>query len=161
VADVLTWLEASFLGRAMRESGPWTYALVNVVHIFGIATLFGAVLMLDLRLMGAWRRIPLAALAAIAQPLAVSGVIAAAGSGIALLASNATEYLDNPFIIIKFGAIGVAVATAAFLNLSPAWRSRGVRDPSTREARQLAAMAATSLAGWVTAIVAGRMIGYW
>jgi len=49
---------ASALGHFMRESGPWTYAIVNLAHILGIAALFGAVLIIDLRLLGVWRRTP-------------------------------------------------------------------------------------------------------
>ena len=50
--DLLSWAEASALGHLMRESGAWTYAVVNLAHILGIATLFGSVLVLDLRLLG-------------------------------------------------------------------------------------------------------------
>ena len=59
----MVWLQASALGHFMRESGPWTYAIVNLAHILGIASLFGAIVILDLRLIGVWRRIPLSALA--------------------------------------------------------------------------------------------------
>ena len=37
--DVLLWIENTGLGQMMRESGPWTYPLVNLTHLFGIATL--------------------------------------------------------------------------------------------------------------------------
>ena len=38
----LAWLESSMLGHAMRNSGVWTYGVVNLGHILGVATLFGA-----------------------------------------------------------------------------------------------------------------------
>jgi hypothetical protein len=44
---------------------------------------------------------------------------------------------------------------------SPAWRAIGVRELTERERRRLKAMGAISLACWLTAITAGRMIGYW
>ena len=37
----MAWMEASTLGHFMRESGPWTYAIVNLAHILGLATLWG------------------------------------------------------------------------------------------------------------------------
>ena len=46
----------------MRDSGVWTYGVVNLAHILGIAMLFGAIVVLDLRLLGVWRAVPLAAL---------------------------------------------------------------------------------------------------
>jgi hypothetical protein len=154
-------MQASALGHFMRESGPWTYAIVNLAHILGIALLFGAVVIIDLRLIGVWRRTPLSALADAAAPVAVAGLGLAAMSGVGLLASNATEYIGNPFLYIKFPAIAVGLVNALVLSWSPAWRARGTRELSPRETRQLAWMGGTSLASWLTAIGAGRMIGYW
>ena len=56
---MMAWMEASTLGHFMRESGPWTYAIVNLTHVLGLATLFGSVLILDLRLLGAWPEMPI------------------------------------------------------------------------------------------------------
>jgi hypothetical protein len=159
--DFLTWLQTSALGHFMRESGPWTYGVVNLCHILGIAALFGAVLILDLRLLGFWRRTPLAALADAAAPVAATGFLLAATSGVGLLATKATEYIGNPFFYIKFPAIAVALINVLALNLLPAWQARATRELSRRERRQLAWMGATSLGCWLTAIGAGRMIAYW
>ena len=40
--DFLSWAEASALGHLMRESGAWTYAIVNLVHILGVSSLAAA-----------------------------------------------------------------------------------------------------------------------
>jgi len=157
----MTWMQTSALGHFMRESGPWTYAIVNLLHILGVASLFGAVVILDLRLMGVWRGTPLAALAEAAAPVAAFGFALAATSGIGLLATKATEYIGNPFLYIKFPAVAIGVVNALVLNFSPAWHARGRRELSQRENRQLAWMGGTSLACWLTAIGAGRMIAYW
>jgi hypothetical protein len=157
----MMWMQTSALGHFMRESGPWTYAIVNLSHILGVASLFGAVVILDLRLMGVWRRTPLAALAEAAAPVAAVGFALAATSGIGLLATKATEYVGNPFLYIKFPAVAIGVVNALVLNFSPAWQARGKRELSQRENRQLAWMGGTSLACWLTAIGAGRMIAYW
>jgi hypothetical protein len=161
MAPLFARLETSALGHLMRDSGPWTYAIVNLAHILGIALLFGAVVMLDLRLLGVWRRIPLATIAQTAAPVALFGFALAATSGVGLLATKATEYIGNPFISVKFPAIGVGLVNAVALNLSPAWRARATRELSGRELRVLAWMGGTSLVSWLTAISAGRMIGYW
>jgi hypothetical protein len=157
----MAWLQASALGHFMRESGPWTYALVNLSHILGVSSLFGAVVILDLRLIGLWRRIPLSLLADAAAPVAACGFVVAASTGAGLLATKATEYVGNPFLYIKFPAIAVGLLNAAILNLSPAWRARRVRELSARETRQLAWMGGASLTCWLTAITAGRLIAYW
>ena len=59
----------------MRESGPWTYAFVNLAHVLGIATLFGSILVLDLRLVGIGRRVPLAGLSLAIAPVAATGFV--------------------------------------------------------------------------------------
>ena len=154
-------MQGSALGHFMRESGVWTYAVVNLFHILGVASLFGSVLVLDLRLMGVGRRISIEALADATVPVAIAGFAVAATTGIGLLATKATEYVGNPFLAIKFPAIALGLLNVLALGLSPAWKARGTRELSRREHRQLALMGGLSLACWLTAITAGRMIAYW
>jgi hypothetical protein len=159
--EFLAWLEASGLGVAMRDSGVWTYGVANLIHILGIATLFGSILVLDLRLLGAWRRVPLAAITAPTVPVAAVGFTIAVLSGACLIATNATEYAGNPFLLIKFPAIAVALLNALALGTLPEWRERESRQPSSKERRRLALFGGVSLVSWTTAIGAGRLIGYW
>ena len=157
---LLVWLEGSALGQLMRTSGVWTYGIVNLVHILGLATLFGGVLVLDLRLLGLWRRVPLAALERPALWLACVGFALAVASGTALITTNATEYLGNPFLTVKFSAIGLGLLNALVAQFLPAWRARAA-DLEPRRSFALAALGATSLLAWLGAVTAGRMIGYW
>ena len=160
-SGLLAWLEGSVLGIAVRDAGVWSYAVVNLVHILGIATLFGSILVMDLRLLGWRRELPLAGTAAVTVPLAAAGFAVAVLSGVCLLATNATEYADNPFLLIKFAAIALGLLNVLVLSRLPAWRSRRTREPGARERAQLAVIGGLSLASWLTAIGAGRMIGYW
>src|SRR5712691_5216811 len=157
----MAWLQGSLLGHAMRESGVWTYGIVNLVHILGVASLFGAVLVLDLRLLGLWRKVALPAISEPTVPIAATGFILAAISGVCLLATKATEYAGNPFVYIKFPAIGLGLLNVAALSSLPAWKQHKVRELSLRERSKLALMGGISLFCWLTAITAGRMIGYW
>ena len=145
----------------MRDTGVWTYALVNLVHIFGIAALFGAILVLDLRLLGAWRRIPLALLARPATIVAGVGFAIAVTTGPFLLATKATEYIGNPFLPIKLVAVILGLINILIVHSLPAWKARANPEMSDRQQRQLAIAGGTSLACWLIAISAGRMIAYW
>ena len=60
--EFLAWLEATALGDFIRETGRWTYGLTNLVHVLGIALLFGAITILALPLVGVWRKIPMSAI---------------------------------------------------------------------------------------------------
>jgi hypothetical protein len=145
----------------MRTSGVWAYGVVNLFHILGIATLFGSVLVLDLRLLGLWRRTPLAALEVPTLTLAACGLALAVTSGTALISTNGTEYIGNPFLPLKLAAIGLGVANIVAVQFLPAWRTRA-NEPHGRGQRVvLGVVGATSLACWLGAVAAGRMIGYW
>jgi hypothetical protein len=159
--ELLAWLEASALGHTMRGSGVWTYGVANLIHILGVATLFGSVLILDLKLLGLWPRAPLAAVSAPTAPAAAIGFAIASLSGLCLISTNATEYAGNPFLLIKFPAIALGLLNACVLSFLPAWRERAARELAGRERRQLALCGGVSLACWVTALSAGRLIGYW
>ena len=159
--DFTAWMQASTLGHFMRESNPWTYAIVNLCHVLGIATLFGSLVVLDLRLMGAWRRVPLATIADVAAPVAAFGFSLAVFTGVGLFATKATEYVGNPFLYIKFPAIGLGLINVLVLSRLTAWRERATRELSRGERFQLALAGAMSLACWLTAIAAGRLIAYW
>ena len=159
--EFLTWLEASGLGQAMRDAGVWSYGVANLIHILGVATLFGSILVLDLRLLGLWMRAPLAAIAAPTVPLAAAGFTIAALSGACLISTNASEYIGNPFLLIKFPAILTGLLNAIALSSVSAWRERRAREPRPDERRRLAVFGGVSLASWLTALSAGRLIGYW
>lgn len=159
--DAFVWLERSALGELMRTSSLWTYPIVNLLHIFGIAALFGAALIIDLRLLGAWRSISLPAISGTAVPVSKAGFALAATTGVGLLAANASEYIGNPFLLMKFGAIAVGVSNVALLNRSAAWKAHRVRELLPREQRLLAVFGAVSLMTWIAAVTAGRMIAYW
>lgn len=193
--DLAVWLEASMVARALK-AGPWVYPLANLAHLLGIALLFGAIAALDLRLLGVWPEAPLAALARVTVPVAGMGLALALLTGPALLTVRATEYVENPFLWVKLGAVAVGLANLAALHRSAAWRAVVDRIPkgkrsavarteqtkehasagplerpgrpairSNREAqhhrRRLALAGGVSLAAWIAAVSAGRLIAYW
>jgi hypothetical protein len=164
VSSFLRWIEQSALGHLVRDSGPWTYPVVNLAHILGIAALFGSVLVLDLALLGFGRKRSAASLSAIADaapPIAAAGFLVAVTSGVGLLASNGSDYIGNPFLLIKFPAIALGLINAVAVRRSAAWRALRAGSASAADARALSRMAGASLACWTVAIGAGRMIGYW
>ena len=161
LTDLLAWMEASALGVFVRGTGVWTYAILNLGHILGISTLFGSIAVLDLRLLRVTTSVPIAALARVTVPLAKVGFTLAATTGVAMICTNATEYVDNPFLLIKFPAIFLGLVNVGIISRLPAWRATRERQLTQSEGRQLQVMGGLSLASWLTAVAAGRMIGYW
>jgi uncharacterized membrane protein len=162
VYRAMAWLEASPLAEMLRGLGVWTYGIINLVHILGISVLFGAIIVLDLRLLGAWRSIPATSIARPTEPLAAIGFLLAGASGTMMLTFNTTEYHGNPFFYIKFPVIVLGLVNVALVSRLPAWRrarSGQVAEPADRTA--LAVAGGASLLIWLTVITCGRMIGYW
>lgn len=146
------WLQATPPAQAIGNS-VWLYPAVNVAHVLGIALLFGAIAVLDLRLLGVWRASPINALARPTVRVAGVGLALALVSGVALFAAQATDYVDNPFLYWKFGAIGLAL-----LNLLVLHRSRALERG--RDGAGLALAGGASLLLWLAAISFGRLIAY-
>lgn len=160
--ELLSLLEESALGELLRDSGVWTYGVLNLAHILGLASLFGAVLLLDLRLLGAWSATQPGALIRPCVPVAAAGFLLAVTSGTLMLSVNATEYFGNIFLYIKLPTIVLGLINIAIVQRVPAWR-RAVLGEALRagDTTVLAVIGAVSLLIWLTVVACGRMIGYW
>jgi hypothetical protein len=63
--------------------------------------------------------------------------------------------------LIKFLGVALGLVNAAVLHALSAWKERVERAPTERERVRLAAAGGASLVCWLTALAAGRLIGYW
>jgi len=160
--ELMAWLEASALAEFLRGLNIWAYGLINLAHILGISALFGAVLLLDLKLLGLWRSIPVSSLIRPTVPLAGIGFILAAASGILMLSFNTTNYHGNPFLYVKLPVIVVGLVNVAIIQRLAAWRRAAAGAPAeSGDKSVLVISGASSLLIWATVITCGRMIGYW
>jgi len=149
--ELLAALEGSAVASSLRGS-TWLYPLVNAAHILGVALLFGAIVPLDLRMMGTWPGIALSALARVLVPVAAAGLGLAVAAGALLFIARATEYAASGFFLAK-----MAVLAAGLANLAAVHALGYTRD---RPARLRTPLAAVSLVIWFTVILLGRLIGY-
>lgn len=149
---LLEALEQSGPVAALRDS-TLAYPLVNTVHVIGVALLFGAIVALDLRLIG-WRRAagPVAGFASLLLPVAIGGLLLAIPAGLLLFATDARAYAASPLFQAKMLLIVLALGNALVLRNSE-WREE-------RPRRRVGLAAATSLLLWLGVIVLGRMLGY-
>jgi hypothetical protein len=82
-------------------------------------------------------------------------------SGVLLLATKASEYAHNPYLLPKFVFIVLALLNLSILHLTPSWRAHRGRELTQAEYGRLRFFGATSLLFWLGAITFGRLIGYW
>lgn len=152
-ADILAGLEGSALAAALRGS-TWLYPLVNAAHVVGVALLFGAIAPFDLKLMGAWRGVPAAALLRVLAPTAAAGLALAAVAGGLLFITDAPDYAASGLFRAKMAVLAVGVANALLFH---ALRRRAGGAEAVPAGRLLGAL---SLAVWLAVIGLGRLVGY-
>ena len=159
MADWTAALEAGALARALRAS-VWAYPLVNAGHIAGVALLVGAIVPLDLRLIGMWPSVPLSALWRVLTRTAAVGLALAVFCGILLFSARASEYVCSALFVSKMGFVAAGAINALTMRATAA--SRQVLESPAPKAIPLRIRfgAGMSLVAWPTALVLGRLVGY-
>lgn len=132
-------------------TSPVVYPALEVVHITGIALLVGNLVLVELRVWGLGRALPLAALARLGLTVSLIGFALAAGSGLLMFASQAAELLANRAFVVKMGLLALAGANAGLFHAR-----RGLTRLDTLARLQTA----LSLGLWLGVIICGRWIAY-
>ena len=153
----------SAFGEAVQTSpfGVWAggeiYPIANLVHLLGLVMLVGGIGILDLRLAGLMRRLPVAPLSAALTAIAIAGLLLMIPSGATMFASDAAALVHSATFRWKLLLIVLALANAiAFRFL---WRARIERwDLDPPPLGRL--MAAGSILLWLSVAALGRMIAY-
>jgi len=130
---------------------PWAYPALEVLHLAGVALLLGNLVLLELRVLGLARTLPLPALARAALPLALAGFGLAAGAGLLMFASQPLELLANRVFTLKMLLVAAAGCNAAWFH------GRGSLQRLDGLAR---AQALLSLGLWLAVLTCGRFIAY-
>jgi uncharacterized membrane protein len=147
------WLAHTTLGVAMRDS-TWGFAIVEIVHLLALAIFGGAVLLVDLRLLGrGFKTQPTAQVARELLPITAGGVVVMLISGVLLVASGPMRYYYNPAFRIKMWLFLVALFVHFLLQTVTA--RRDVQDAIWQKAGAVA-----SLLLWLSIGLVGRAIGF-
>lgn len=138
----LVWLSTSDLRLWLYQYSGADRVFV-FLHVTAAALLFGAILLVDLRLMGVGRRLVLRELAALALPWALGSGIVALVSGIVLLLFDPIAVGVHTFFLPKMALIVLGALNALAFH-------RFVRLDAAETPRAMARLAgAVSLAVWL------------
>ena len=147
------WFEATGIGTTIRES-LWLFPLIQCGHLLALAMLGGAVLVVDLRLLGLGLRAePLGQLAAQVHPWLVGSLAAIIGTGFLMFLSEALKCFYSPPYWYKMGLLVVATVFALTV------RRRVLRNEVGRVGAGLTAVTSRGL--WLGVGVAGRWIAFY
>jgi uncharacterized membrane protein YhdT len=149
------WCESSGLGTAIRASN-WAFAAIESVHLLGLSVIGGAVLIVDLRLLGlGLRHQPIRDLARDAQPWLNWSLLVMFITGVGLFLSESTKcYYSYPFWF-KMSSLSLAIIFAFTVRRWVIFADEGRVGPVARTVVGL-----VSLALWFSVGAGGRWIGF-
>jgi hypothetical protein len=153
---LLESIETTQLGLWLRESpSVWAFPMVLTLHTVGLAVLIGASWVLDLRLLGIGRHVPLTAFRWVFPTVAV-GLVINLLTGVLLFIKNASTWgVALPFFV-KMALVVASVATLLPIRAIVLRSGDEPRDAGNN-ARLLAV---ASILTWSAAVTAGRLLAY-
>ncbi len=148
------WCESLWLGQFIVSSN-WLFPVIESVHLLALSALGGAVLVVDLRLMGLglksrstselWRA---------ARPWMLGAIAMMIATGVPLFMSEPIKCYYNDSFWVKMTTLPIAIAFAFTI------RARVTADGVRNTARRQMLVGALSIALWVVVAAAGRWIGF-
>jgi hypothetical protein len=149
------WCENAGLIVAMRSS-LWLFPVIESVHLMGLALTGGAVLMVDLRLLGfGLRRQPVALVARDAERWLLVSLVVMLPTGFLLFMASAVKCYYLPAFWVKMTALFLAVIFTFSIR-----RKVAMADETDVNPLWARLVAVVSLTLWAGVAVAGRMVGF-
>jgi hypothetical protein len=156
------WSYATYIGTVIHESS-WLFAAIESIHLLGLAALGGAILLVDLRLLGVGLKDePIRELAHQAHRVVVAGLSVMLATGVLLYLSEATKFYSVDFwSSAEFPFIYKMLFLALAMVFTFTVRRRALLSdaPSAAGVRPLIAL--TSLLLWLAVAIGGRGIGFY
>jgi hypothetical protein len=148
------WLEQLPPSTFIRASA-WLGAMINVAHLLCLVMLAGAILIVDLRLLGGgMTRQPVAQVARDARPWLIAGLVGMLLTGIPQVLSTAMKQYYSPFFWMKMEFLLVAVIFTFTL------KHKVTMADETRVGRFWSALVGlVSIGLWTGAAINARLIG--
>lgn len=152
---MLEWLDATPLSIWLKESpSVWSHPMVLTLHTMGLSVLVGACGVLDLRLLGVSRSIPLAAFRWVFRAVAI-GLTVNLVTGVLLFIKNPITWAASVPFLIKMLLVVASVATVVPI------RRFVLSDAANGEvAGSMRGLAVVSIVAWSAAVTAGRLLAY-
>lgn len=149
------WFETVRLGRIVVES-LWLFPVIEAVHLLALSALGGAVLIVDMRMLGfGLTHRPVPEIARNARPYLIGAIVMLIATGVPLFLSEAVKCYYSPAFWVKMWGLAIAlVFTFAIRNKVAS--SESVQNTARRQML----VGALSIALWLTVAAAGRWIGF-
>jgi hypothetical protein len=158
IASFAMWLGATPVSRAVTHYS-WIWPTCETLHFAGLALLIGNVGVLDLRLLGALKRLPVAPLNGLVR-WGVLGFVINLVTGIVFFVGAPSQYATNIAFAFKLLFMALAAVNLAVFYLSGLARTVSTLGPGDDASTGAKVIAATSLFLWVGVMFWGRMLPF-
>jgi len=150
-----TLAQSSFSTWLLSSNSIWAYPTVLTLHTFGMMVLVGAALMIDLRLLGFGRAIPLQSMTRLFRIIWAAFALNAV-TGTMLFIADADKRGPELIFWTKLAFVAIGLVTAARIRRMN-FQSGAEPVVVSSAAKRLAVV---SLVAWSAAITAGRLLAY-
>ena len=155
---VLTWIHDLPLGAAARDI-PWLFPTFETLHFIGLCILLGAMLIVDLRLLGLFRDVAPSKIMKFSY-VAAGGLLLNLLSGVGFFAADPLRYWANPAFQLKALLLAAAFVNIAVFELGA--RQRVLAMPEHADIGVgIKIMGTVSLGLWFAILILGRLLPDW
>jgi len=151
-------IEHSALAIAMREE-LWLYPCVEILHILGFVMLVGSIALLDFRLLGFSRQLPVRGLMRHLLPWTLAAFFVIVPTGLLMFLAHANDLVANRAFVIKLSLIFAAGINFAAFHVGP-YRTVAQWDSGAAAPVTARLHAVLSLIIWTGVISCGRLLAY-
>ncbi len=155
--EFYTWLQSTPVAEAIRDSR-WMYPAIETGHYIGLALLIGGIMLIDLRVLGFARKLPLKSMIGL-LPFVWVGFIIQVLTGSLLFTYGARNFGTNPAFGLKMTFMVIAGLNALAFDLSVKrysydWVAADRPPPLVK------IFATLSFALWLCVVTTGRWMAY-
>ena len=155
--EFATWVESTRISKALFGMS-WLWPTCESLHFVGLCMLIGGAGLLDLRLIGMFRGLPIRHIKAM-MPWAIGGFAINAITGTLFLIMQPHLYVASAIWWSKVAFIVVAAANALFFETRLALPALAL-DADADTPRAMKLVGACSLLSWFAVLYCGRMLPY-
>jgi hypothetical protein len=153
------WLNTTQLHTVMAGGVPWLWPTCETLHFIGLALLVGVAGLLDARMLGMAKGIPIAALQKL-MPWAVAGFVLNAITGFLFFAGDPLQYLRNVAFWWKMAFIALAGLNVLLFYATGLARKVDATTAGQDAPAGAKIVAATSILLWIGVMYWGRMLPF-
>jgi len=158
LAAMGTWLSSTQLSWFVNHYS-WVWPVCQTLHFIGLALLLGNVGLLDLRLLGVAKALPVEPIHRLI-PWGVAGFLLNAVTGLLFVVGTPMQYLPNPAFQLKVLFIALAGLNLLLFYATGARAAVAELAPGKDAPRTAKVIAGASLFLWIGVIYWGRMLPY-